>query len=66
MTNYIYRVFLNDVVVAVFNKKKFATDFIDYQATICRIRTKAHQINIPTETTNCRFRRKANQIKISP
>ena len=34
MTNYIYRMFLNDVVVAIFKKKKFATDFIDYQATI--------------------------------
>lgn len=30
----IYRVLENDEVVAIFNRKEYADDFIDYQATI--------------------------------
>ncbi|MBH0959546.1 hypothetical protein NMD98_14065 [Enterococcus faecium] len=32
----IYRVSLKGVVVGVFNSKKYAQDFIDYQATISK------------------------------
>lgn len=32
----IYRVSLKGVVVGVFNNKKYAQDFIDYQATISK------------------------------
>ena len=34
MQNKIYRVLQNDEVVAIFNDKEYADDFIDYQATI--------------------------------
>ena len=34
MQNKIYRVLQNDEVVAIFNRKDYANDFIDYQATI--------------------------------
>lgn len=34
MQTKIYRVLENDEVVAVFNRKDYANDFIDYQATI--------------------------------
>lgn len=34
MKNKIYRVLENDEVVAVFNRRKYANDFVDYQATI--------------------------------
>lgn len=32
--NMIYRVLEDDEVVAIFNRKEYANDFIDYQATI--------------------------------
>ncbi len=32
--NKIYRVLQNDEVVAIFNRRDYANDFIDYQATI--------------------------------
>lgn len=31
---YIYRVYVNDEVVAVFKTKQFALDFVNYQETI--------------------------------
>ena len=34
MQSKIYRVLENDEVVAIFNDKEYADDFIDYQATI--------------------------------
>lgn len=34
MKTKIYRVYENDEVVAVFNKRKYADDFVEYQATI--------------------------------
>lgn len=34
MQSKIYRVLENDEVVAIFNRKEYANDFIDYQATI--------------------------------
>lgn len=34
MKTKIYRVYVDDEVVAVFNKRKYANDFVDYQATI--------------------------------
>lgn len=34
MKNKIYRVLENDEVIAVFNRRKYANDFVDYQATI--------------------------------
>lgn len=34
MQNKIYRVLEKDEVVAIFNSKEYANDFIDYQATI--------------------------------
>ena len=30
----IYRVILNDEVIAIFDTQKYANDFVDYQATI--------------------------------
>lgn len=34
MQNKIYRVLQNDEVVEIFNRKDYANDFIDYQATV--------------------------------
>ena len=34
MKTKIYRVLENDEVIAVFNRKKYAIDFVEYQATI--------------------------------
>lgn len=34
MKKFIYRVLKNDEVVAIFNRKQYAKDFIDYQNSI--------------------------------
>ena len=34
MTKKVYRVLENDAVVAIFNSRKYANDFVEYQATL--------------------------------
>lgn len=43
---YIYRITLNELVVAVFNKKQYALDFIDYQKTISSNEFELEQVKL--------------------
>ena len=42
----IYRVIENEAVVAIFNSKKYAKDFIDYQATISETEFEIEEVSL--------------------
>lgn len=46
MQSKIYRVLENDEVVAIFNDKEYADDFIDYQATISDKKFEIEEIEL--------------------
>lgn len=42
----ICRVLINDEVIAIFNQKKYATDFIDYQETISNDKFELEELSL--------------------
>ena len=46
MMKKIYRVIENEAVVAIFNSKKYAKDFIDYQATISETEFEIEEVSL--------------------